>query len=86
MEVYDLELEVAFVVRLVRDCLNGRLYFLWCLSRIALEGKALGGCLFGMVMREGFFIELFFFDGGCLWKVAGSIMGVVVVEMVVWVV
>ena len=31
MEVYDLELEVGAIVRLVWVCVNGELYFLWCL-------------------------------------------------------
>ena len=39
-----------------------------------------------MVMQEDFFMELFFFDGGCLGKVNGSKMELVVVKMVVWVV
>ena len=55
MEVDDLELEVG--VRLVWDCLNGRLYFLWRLSRMSLERKIsnVGGHPFGMVMRGDFF-------------------------------
>ena len=32
MKVDDLELEVGAVVRLAWNCLNGRVYFLWCLS------------------------------------------------------
>ena len=32
MAVDDLEFGVGAVVRLVWNCLNGRLYFLWCLS------------------------------------------------------
>ena len=32
MEVDNLEFGVGAVVRLVWNCLNGRLYFLWCLS------------------------------------------------------
>ena len=41
MEVEDLELEMEAeaVVRLVWSCVNARLYFLWRLSRIFLEGK-----------------------------------------------
>ena len=34
-------------------------------------------------MREDFFMELFFFDGGCMVDVTGSKMKVVVVEVVV---
>ena len=41
---------------------------------------------FGMVMREDFLMELFFFDDGCLGKVTGSKMKVVVVEVVAWLV
>ena len=37
-EVYDVELEIGVVVRLVWYCLNRRLYFLWHLSRMSLEG------------------------------------------------
>ena len=45
-----------------------------------------GGHTFGMVMQEDFFMELFFFDDGCLGKMNGSKMEVVVLEVVVWVV
>ena len=31
-------------------------------------------------------MEVFFFDGGCFWKVADSKMELVVVKMVVWLV
>ena len=88
MEVDDLELEVGAVVRLVWNCLNGRLYFLWCFSQKSLEGKMSnnGGRLFGMVIRADFLKEFFFFDGGCLRKVTGSKKEVVAVEMVVGVV
>ena len=88
MEVDGLELEVGTVVRLVRGCLNGRLYFLWCLSRMSLQVKMpnVGGRRFGMVKWEDLFMELFFFDGGCLKNATGSKMEVVVVEEVEWVV
>ena len=39
-----------------------------------------------LVMREDFFMEFFFLDDGCLWKVACSKKEVVVVEMILWVV
>ena len=42
-----------------------------------------GGNPFGMVIRADSLMEFFFFDGGCLGKVAGSKKEVVVVEMVV---
>ena len=86
--VDDLELEVGAVVRLVWGCLNARLYFLWRLSRMSLEGEMpnVGGHPLGLVMREEFLMGLFFFDGGCLEKVTGSKMEVVVVEKVVGVV
>ena len=88
MEVDDLELEVGVVVRLVWGCLNGRLYFLWRLCRMSLEGKMsnVGACCCGMVMREYYFMELLFVDGGCLGKVTSLKMEVVVVLVVVWVV
>ena len=87
-EIDDLESEVGAVVRLVWNCLNGRLHFLWCLSHKSLGGKMLnnGGRPFGMVIRADFLKEFFFFDGGCLGKVTGSKKEVVVVEMVVGVV
>ena len=50
------------------------------------RGNVVGGHPFGMVMQEDFFMEVFFFDGGCLWKVTGSKMELVVVKVVVWVV
>ena len=88
MDVDALELEVGVVARLVWDCLNGGLYFLWRFSQMSLEGKLsnVGECPFGMVMQKYFFIELFFFDGRCLRKVTGSKIGVLTVEMVVWLV
>ena len=56
MGVDDLKLEVGVVVRLVWGCLNGRLYFLWRLSRISLEEKIsnFGGHPFGMVIMKIF--------------------------------
>lgn len=68
--------------------MNGRLYFFWRLSQVSLERKmsSVGGRPFVMVMREDFFMELFFFDDGCLGKVPGSKMEVVVVEVVAWLV
>ena len=39
MEVDDLELEVGVIIMLSWSCLNGRLYFLWCLSQMFLEEK-----------------------------------------------
>ena len=55
---------------------------------MSLERKmsSVGGRPFVMVMREDFFMELFFFDDGCLGKVPGSKMEVVVVEVVAWLV
>ena len=46
---------------------------------MSLEGKMfnVGGHPFGMMMREDFFMELFFFHGGYLRKVACSKMEVV---------
>ena len=48
MEVENLELEVEVeaVVRLVWNCVNVRLYFLWHLSRMFLEGKMSVGVSF----------------------------------------
>ena len=88
MKVDDLESEVGAVVRLVGNFLNGKLYFLWCLSRKFLEGKKSndGERPFGMVMRADFLKEFSFFDGDCLKKVTGSRKEGVVVEMVVGVV
>ena len=76
MKVDDLELEVGVVVRLVWDCLNGMLYFLRHFSRMSQEGKmsSVVGSPLGTVKQENFFMELLFFDGGCLWKVAASKM------------
>ena len=55
---------------------------------MSLEGKVsnVGGHPFVMVMREHLFVELFFFDGGCLGKVTDPKMEVVVVKVVAWVV
>ena len=55
---------------------------------MSLERKmsSVGGRPFGMVMWEDFLMELFFFDDGCLGKVTGSKMKVVVVEVVAWLV
>ena len=52
---------------------------------MSLEGEMsnVGGNPFGMVIRADSLMEFFFFDGGCLGKVAGSKKEVVVVEMVV---
>ena len=74
MEVDNLESGVRAVVRLVWNCLDGRLYFLWCLNQKSLEGKMSsdGGRLFGIVMRADFLKEFFFFDGFCLGKVTVS--------------
>ena len=47
IEVDDLGLEVVAVVRLIWSCLNWRLYFLCCLSRMPLEGKMLMGVHLG---------------------------------------
>ena len=71
MEVDDLKLEEGDVFRPVGGCLNGRLYFLWRLSRMSLAGKMSSACgrSFGLVMREDLFTELFFHDGTCLGKV-----------------
>ena len=68
--------------------MNERLYFLWRFSQMSLEGKLsnVGDCPFGMVMQKDFFMELFFSDGRCLQKVPGSKMGVLTVDMVVWMV
>ena len=51
---------------------------MWRLSRMYLEGKMsnVGGRPFGLVMREDFLMEFFFFDGSCLGKVTGSKMEV----------
>ena len=65
--------------------MNDELFFLWHLSQMSLEGKMsnAGGRPFGIVMRADSLTEFFFFDGGCLGKVAGSKKEVVMVEMVV---
>ena len=55
-------------------------------SDVSRKMSSVGGCSFGMVMREDFFTELFFLDGTCLGKVIGSKKEVVVVKVVVWVV
>ena len=88
MEMYDLELEVGVVVRPVWGCLNGRLYFLWGLSRMSLEEKmsSVGGRSFGMVIWEDFFMGLYFLGGTCLGKVTASQKEVEVFKVVVWVV
>ena len=80
----DLKLEVADIVRLVWSCVNGELYFLWCLSRMSLEGKMsnVRGRSFGMVMQADSLME-FLFDGSYLGKVTGSTKEVVMFEMVV---
>ena len=85
MEVDNLDSEVGAVVRLVWNCLNGRLYFFWCLSQKSLQGEMSnnGECPFGMVIQADFLKDFFFFDGGCLGKVTGSNKEVVVVVMVV---
>ena len=85
MEVNDLELEVGDLVRIVWSCVNKELCFLWCLSRMSLEGKMsnVGGRPFGMVMWANSLMEVLFFDGGCLGRVTGPSKEVVVVEMVV---
>ena len=82
MVVDDLELDEG---EQLWGCLNWRLNFLWRLSRMFLESEMskIGGRPFGMVMRADFLMEFFFFDGGCLGKVTGSKMEVLVVEMVV---
>ena len=88
MEMYDLELEVGVVVRPVWGCLNGRLYFLWHLSRMSLEEKmsSVGGRSFGMVIWEDFFMGLYFLGGTCLGKMTASQKEVEVFKVVVWVV
>ena len=88
MEVDDLELEVGAVVRIVWSCVNGKLYFLWHLSLMSVEGKMSnnGGRPFVMVMWADSLMEFLFFDGGCLGKVTDSKKEVVVVEMVVGIV
>ena len=85
MEVDDLELEVGAVVRLIWGYLNWRLYFLWRLSRMPLESKMskVGWRPFGMMMWADILMEFFFFDGGCLGKVTGSKIEVVVVDILV---
>ena len=88
MDDLELEVEVGAVARLVWSCANGKLYFLWRLSRMSLERKMsnVGGHLFGMVLWADSLMEFFFFDGDCSGKVTGSKKEVVVVEMVVGVV
>ena len=84
MEVNDLNLEVADIVRLVWSCLNGELYFLWRLSQMSLKGKMSNVCerSFGMVMQANYLME-FLFNGSCLGKVTGPTKEVVMFEMVV---
>ena len=50
------------------------------------RGNVVGGHPVVMVMQEDFFMDLFFFGGGCLGKVTGSKLELVVVKVVVWVV
>ena len=88
MEVDGFELEEGDILRPVWGCMNGRLYFLRRLSWMSLGGKMslIDGRSFGMVMREDFFMDLFFLDGTCLWEVSGSKKEeAVVVEVVAWV-
>lgn len=88
MEMEDLELELGTVVRLVWGFLNEKIYFLWHLSCMSLEGKMsnVGGYPFGMVIQVDFLIKLFFLDGGHLGKVTGAKMEMVVISLVVGVV
>ena len=84
--VEDLQLVLKAVVRLVWDCLRGRMYFLWHLSLMSVEGKMpnVGGNLFGMMMRTDFLRLILFLHSGCLGKVMGAKAEMeVVVEMVV---
>ena len=69
-----LQVEVGAVIRLVWSCVDGRLYFLWRLIRMSLEGKISNNCggPFGMVIWADSLMEFFFFDGGCSGKLAGS--------------
>ena len=85
MVVGDLNLEIGAVVRTVRSCVNGELYFLWCLSQKSLEVKMsnVGGDPFVVVMREDSLIKFLLFDGSCLGEEIGSTKEVLVVEMVV---
>ena len=55
MEVDDLELEGGVIVRLFWGFLSRRLYLLWCLSRMFLEGKMshITERPFGMVIFYG---------------------------------
>ena len=83
---------VGHVVRLVLWCVNGRGYFLRCLSlkSVEMKGLSVGGFLFGMViwadvLLGGMVVVVFFmfFRRGCL----GDMMDVsVVMELVVGVV
>ena len=84
MEVNDLNLEVADIVRLVWSCLNGELYFLWRLSQMSLKGKMsnVRERSFGMVMQVNYLME-FLFNSSCLGKVTGPTKEVVMFEMVV---
>ena len=65
--------------------MNGKLYFLWRLSRMSLKGKIsnVSGRPFCMVMLENYFMEHFFLDGTCLGKVTSSKNELVVVVLVV---
>ena len=85
MVVGDLKLEIGAVVRIVWSCVNGELYFLWCLSRKSLEVKMsnVGGHPFVVVMWEDPLMEFLLFDGSCLGEEIGSTKEVLVVEMVV---
>ena len=88
MEMEDLELELGTVVRLVWGFLNEKIYFLWHLSWMSVEGKMsnVSGHSFGMVIQVDFLIKLFFLDGGHLGKVTGAKLEMVVIILVVGVV
>ena len=85
MVVGDLNLEIGAVVRTVWSCVNGELYFLWCLSQKSLEVKMsnVGGDPFVVVMREDSLIKFLLFDGSCLGEEIGSTKEVLVIGMVV---
>ena len=74
MEMDNLRLEVGAVVRLVWESEWEAVLFVTFESNVRESP-------FGMAMPEDFLMELFFFDGGCLGKVIGSEMEVVVVEV-----
>ena len=61
VEVEGLELVVKAVVKLFLGCLNERMYFLWQLSLMPVEGiiSNVSGHLFGMLMRVDFFLDCF---------------------------